>query len=1117
MNSNSDKSKGWLPPDQAERDKILTVLNSNLLVEAAAGTGKTTSMVGRIIALLRTGACKDIRTLVAVTFTRKAAAELRSRFQIKLEKAIPDATGKEKENLGRALENIEQCYIGTIHSFCARLLRERPIEAGVDIAFQEIDDEADKLLRKEAWDRFISALLANDPNNLLDDLDEYDIELSNLNETFMEFGEYPDIDEWPGSHDRLELHDLDNVVRQVKDYIAYMSALAPILPYNHATDTLIAAYKSIPRIESHYSDLSNPKHLMEVLGYFDSGVAARQYVWKEMPGFSKENAKLEQEKWNTFRENVAQPALKRWRECRYRPVMQILFAAQKMYDDLRHERGVLNFQDLLMKSADMLRDNSAIRKYFKKRFTHLLIDEFQDTDPVQAEVMMYLTATDESETSWRKCIPAPGSLFVVGDPKQSIYRFRRADIVTYKAVKQIIEKSGGEVIKLSTNFRTLEPIINWVNKVFEPDESETIISSKPLLRFPKVECPESPAYVNLQTGRFDKNGRNLKGVFRLDIPDEYTTIDDAVEYEADRIARTIRYDLDSDGTDNVKYDDYLIIARNTKHLSTYARKLQEYGIPHFVTGGRSLNDVNELRLLYTCLLAATNPDNPVYLVAVLRSELCGISDASLYNYKKAGGEFNYHAPVPDGLSAEDSDAFTDSFEKLKKYSHWILSRPPISAIEKIVSDLGLMISASIKPGGEFEAGGLAKCIEILRNDRADSWTCARFIERLGKMIDVEEKYDGISVRSEEIPAVRIMNLHKAKGLEAPVVFLADPSGEPINRKPTLHINRLEDKAKGYVLIKENPDQEHSPKIAHPENWEALSEKEGGFRQSENLRLRYVAATRAELAVIVSQKIKKNNTNPWKYFAEFLTDDMEIPDPGAQSAPSYEEKKLLPEEVEFVEKDINERISLVAAPSYQIYAAKDYALSAESGEEGLGVSLGKDLGSNIDNITIPDNEHGMEWGTVIHTLLQYAMDNPGTDLIRIAENIFREKELGLELVPNALSLVKSITESEIWQRALQSKQCFTEFPFQVRMDKDTGESIPIIVRGAIDLVFEDTDGWVIVDYKTDVVEGKNIKAVVDKYFPQLRIYADVWRNHVGEPVSEAGLYLSHINRYVKINL
>ncbi len=154
------------PPDHEQRELIVRELDRSILVEAAAGTGKTTSMVERMLALLRTGKCESIRTMAAVTFTRKAAAELRARFQVALEKAVREAGGEEKERLEEALTHVEQCFTGTIHSFCARLLRERPVEAGVDLAFEEIEEEEDKRLREEAWDAFAAGLIADDPRRL---------------------------------------------------------------------------------------------------------------------------------------------------------------------------------------------------------------------------------------------------------------------------------------------------------------------------------------------------------------------------------------------------------------------------------------------------------------------------------------------------------------------------------------------------------------------------------------------------------------------------------------------------------------------------------------------------------------------------------------------------------------------------------------------------------------------------------------------------------------------------------------------------------------------------------------------------------------------------------------
>ncbi|MFH0958902.1 MAG: UvrD-helicase domain-containing protein, partial [Pseudomonadota bacterium] len=185
-----------LLPDQKARQLIVEALDSDILVEAAAGTGKTSSMVGRMVELLRTGKCRNIRTMAAVTFTRKAAAELRSRFRIKLEECVGSESGPSRNNLERAIQNMDQCFIGTIHSFCGRLLRERPVEAGIDPTFEELDEDADMLLRKEAWAEYSSRALIESSNGIVAQLEELGLRLQDLEETFLHFANYPDVTNW---------------------------------------------------------------------------------------------------------------------------------------------------------------------------------------------------------------------------------------------------------------------------------------------------------------------------------------------------------------------------------------------------------------------------------------------------------------------------------------------------------------------------------------------------------------------------------------------------------------------------------------------------------------------------------------------------------------------------------------------------------------------------------------------------------------------------------------------------------------------------------------------------------------------------------------------------------
>jgi ATP-dependent helicase/nuclease subunit A len=1184
-------SRGKPPqaPDQEERARIVSELDRNMLVEAAAGTGKTTSMLARMIALIATGRCEAVRTLAAVTFTRKAAAELRGRFQVALEKEVRAAgPGPERQRLEQALASLEQCFIGTIHSFCGRLLRERPVEAGVDLEFEELDEEEDGRLRKEAWDAYAARARAHDEDGVIAELDRVGLRLSDLEAAFERFADYPDVEDWPvlpAAESGLPAA-AKGIEREVRTYVEHMERLAPNLPDETGNDKLIPRYKRLPRVISHYDDLLHLPSLMEVLEMFDGDGRIVQKVWKSEGRFTREDAIAEEERWKDFRLRVAAPALRAWRELRYGPVLRVLREVRDVYDRLRVERGELNFQDLLMKAAGLLRDRPHVRKYFQDRFRFLLVDEFQDTDPIQAEVMFLLTAEDPEQTDWRRCRPRPGSLFVVGDPKQSIYRFRRADIVTYNEVKEIIRQVGGKgvrgaVVRLSANFRTSGELIDWVNRVFAPLPGEApaprhTSGRKPEragsqtcmpppghgpgtatgdpgpsavnTRFPSVSSEESPAYVPLAEGRTDGNRGTLSGLYVIRVPEDCGNKQAVIEYEADRIARTIRHALDSGATvsrtrqqildgvpERVSPADFLIVTRTRASLSAYARRLEAYGVPHRVTGGSALNEVGELWLLCRCLEAAVHPDDPVALVAALRSPLFGVSDATLYAFRRAGGVFSYRAEVPAGLGGEAAGILEDAFTRLRRYAAWLARLPAVAAVDKIVSDLGLMVLASIGPGGDGRAGGLGKAVELLRAAQQEMWTSAQLVEFLGRLVDREELYDGISARSEERPEVRIMNLHKVKGLEAPVVFLAEPAGEA-DRPVPLHVDRSGPRILGYTAVtgERRGALAASACLAQPPGWDQLEEKERRFLAAEALRLRYVAATRAGSALVVSQRAKGNKASGWKYFAEHLAIAPELPDPGsaAEPVPGGREPRRLPEaEAREALDAIPIRLGHAAQPSLRVVGAKEFALRGpgQGGEAGPGDVSGlfraePAEGPQPDDPERPGaaraglgpppaGEHGVEWGTVIHRLLEVSLTEPQADLRALARDLLAEQALDPGLAETAARTVGQVASSSVWQRALASERRLAEVPFEIFLEGEGPAGT--LVRGQIDLVFKEEGGWVLVDYKTDRTEEAGAAALARRYAPQVELYARCWQRSTEEPVKEALLYFLSADRVVRI--
>ena len=722
---------------------------------------------------------------------------------------------------------------------------------------------------------------------------------------------------------------------------------------------------------------------------------------------------------------------------------------------------------------------------------------------------MLLVADDVAITDWRQSHPVSGSLFVVGDPKQSIYRFRDADIVTYNEVKRIIRETGGEVVSLTANFRATAPLVEWVNATFSD-------------RFPEAPTEVAPAYSPLGVGRVDLRAGELAGLYRLSSTGENKQAILAAEPRI--LPQTIRHAIDTgrkvprslrehDDPDAAQPGDFLIITRNTKNLSGYARELQALAVPHQVTGGTSLNELPELAMLGTCLRALIRPDDPVALVAALRSELFGISDEALYELKRAGGKFTFHEPVPSrGLSPTNSQAIACAFGRLKLYSSWLYHLPAAASIEKIADDLGLFARAAAAPGGDVRAGSLAKAFELLRAAQLTQLSTLELLEFLDRLVTGDQKHDGISVRPAEGSTVRLMNLHKVKGLEAPVVFLADPTGNfehPID----LHIDRAGKTVRGYMAVyAPRPEGSLAPPrpLALPSDWAQLEDTETDFLQAENERLLYVAATRAGTCLVVSERAKRPKDNPWHSLAAALADREKHEGPGAQVAPSRPQISVALDDVLKARDEIDRRWSILRQPTYDARAIKELPLKDKQivSDPTRGAKLAQARPETSEEAEDEQSgETGVAWGEDVHGLLEAAMRGRDAGLENLARSLTRERE-GIvdedKRVQHLLECVRSVRKSAIWKRAQASKQILPEVPIMM-MDKSVNSSDgrPVLLRGVIDLAFREPGGWVIVDYKTDQLKEKAIAELIEQYRPQVQSYANAWRTLLGEPIQEVG--------------
>jgi ATP-dependent helicase/nuclease subunit A len=1064
-------------PDGAARARIREAIDRNLLVEAAAGTGKTTSLVDRMVALVLAGT--PVQRICAVTFTIKAAAQLDQKFQSALEGAAREEVDPERrDRLATALAHLDACFIGTIHAFCSRLLRERPVEAGLDPGFEELDEAADVAARAESWKRYGERLFT-EGSPVLGRLLASGIELEHLRETYDLLCEHGDAVPVLDASAAAAAPDLSPARAPVEAFLdRALAAIPPAVP-PAGWDRLQSAIRTAGRLRE-LTDLSSAAELVAVLKELERPKECKTKSW---PGNYKQAGERVLADLLELRASVIEPALRRWKEYLHPIALAAIQPAVDEYRAWRRREARVNFQDQLVFARDLLRDHPAVRRAFQERFTPVLVDEFQDTDPVQAEVLLYLTGRDTEQRDWRKLEPLPGSLFVVGDPKQSIYRFRRADIQTYDTVSTILQKSGGEVLRLSTNFRSTDAVCSWVNGVFERI-------------FPERATASQAAHVALHPHRGPDSVDDCPAVYRIEVRSSNKPREVAAD-DADRVAGAIASSIrggppfGASRTRPASPSDFLVLSRRRANLPAYARALEARGVPYEIAGGGAFRDSEEIATLLAALEAIADPENPVPLVATLRGPLFGVDDETLYRFAKAGGRFDFRSRPP----ARSDARIRRAYDILSEGSDFAATLPPAAALSRLVERLGAIALAAAGSLGDARAGNLVKALATARELSRQREPFPEIVHRLAELAE-QDKVEEMVTRPTRSDVVRLMTLHRAKGLEARVVFLADPT-DANPPGPRLWIDRSGDPPRAHVLVEKRTGPFSREEIARPLGWDEKCALEKEFQDREDERLLYVAATRARDALVVSfrRNSKGEVGGPWKRFDAWARQTLpEGATPAAHAAPGAAPSAAA-NELEAFRARRAERLSMSSKPT----------TSATSVTALVHATL-----PSADPATrpfIPGTGRGMSWGSALHRLLEAAMRDPDVDQRALAKNVLAEEDRPPEDLEAALATVEGVRRSPLWKRALAARSCLVEVPFALTVPSaDLGlpeETTDTLLSGAIDLVFEEAGGWTLVDYKSDTISG-NLDALVAFYTPQIERYRSVWRDLTGRP-TRAGLF------------
>jgi ATP-dependent helicase/nuclease subunit A len=862
--------------DAGARELIATALDETLVVEAAAGTGKTTELVGRIIRILTEGRT-EVKNIVAVTFTEKAAGELKLRLREKLdrERTTFQDDPVRRERLDDALTHLEEAHISTIHGFCADLLRERPVEACVDPLFEVLTEPAAARLFDDAFGRWLQEQLASPAEGVRRALrrsafggDEGPID--RLRKAAWELAQWRDFTgAWTRNPFRRE--------QDIEDTIRALHEAAELTRHpSSRNDPLCTSTEPMRRLsdeiglQQEFGDAGPPDYdgweagLVDlsrdrVLGNVRHGRGA---IYKD--GVRRDTVLAAVEELRSRLDRFRMDADADLAAL----LQQDLRGAIVRYEQQKSGAGALDFLDLLVRARDLVRGNPLVRRGFQARFTHLFVDEFQDTDPLQAEILLLLAADNADETDWRRVRPVPGRLFLVGDPKQSIYRFRRADVGIYREVSQLLEAQGARPLQLNTSFRSVPEIQACVNAAFEPVMTRDDLT----LQAPYV--PLAPDRAPLP---------NQPAVVVLPVPSPYATryvsgvaIDKSLPSAVGAMVEWIVNDsgwkvTERSGTTPVDVSAKHICLLFRRFVSwendvtrPYVEALEARGIPHVLVGGRAFHEREEIEAIRAALAAVEWPDDELSVFAALRGPFFAISDEDLLEWAYRFGRstdkgfkrYAFHPHRIPEIFLRDTPADLEHLrpiagalqllKRLHRHRNSVYADSgdvrewggASGVLHELLRHTRAHVGFALRIGGEQALANVLHVAELARQyDLGGGISFRGFVEELRTAAETAQAAEA-PILEEDSDGVRMMTVHKAKGLEFPIVILVDL---------TCKLSRAEagrwiDPA-GHVCAVKLGGWAPTDLLLH-------GGVEAARDRAEGERLAYVAATRARDVLIV---------------------------------------------------------------------------------------------------------------------------------------------------------------------------------------------------------------------------------------------------------------------------
>jgi ATP-dependent helicase/nuclease subunit A len=809
--------------------------------------------------------------------------------------------------------------------------------------------------------------------------------------------------------------------------------------------------------------------------------------------------------------------------------------AISIHEELKTRSGRLDFVDLLLRARNMLRDFQLVRADFQRRFTHIFVDEFQDTDPVQAEIILLLAGSDPRVQSWKQAVPTPGKLFIVGDPKQSIYRFRRADVGTYQDVKKLLLACGAIELHLTTSFRSVPSIQNCVNAAFAPimvQDDQTLQAGYVSLSPHRAETASQPTVIALPVP--EPYGKKQLAAYAID-----RSLPDAVGAFVDWLIRESAWTVTESGdpTERVPISarDICLLFRRFQDFGgdvtrPYVQALEARRILHMVVGAKSFHTREEVEALRTALTAIEYPDDQLSVYATLRGSFFALTDESLFAYRH---QFRCLHPMrlPRETVPTPWEPVVKGLALLAELHRRRNTRQVADTIAALMEATRAHAAFALRPSGEQVLANVLYVAEMARGwEQSGRLSFRAFVDQLRRDAESGEAPEA-PIMEDGSEGVRMMTVHKAKGLEFPIVILAD-----------LTFKLQQSHAHRYI------DAERSLCAVRIGGWSPLEltnhEAEEIARDTaEGIRVAYVAATRARDLLVVPAV-----GDPWPRIQEFWTGPL-----GRAVYPPLEMRERPKQAIgcpRFGPDSAKERPPGVVPTSgtvrpglYTLASSQPYGVVWwDPNQLALGTRPSyalrqEDLLKEVDKATVDQDlaayrdwtekkdavieaaslpslrvqtitqraarksettppvevkvikmdagtrgPGGARYGSLVHAILATVPLSVDSAMIeKVAALHGRILGANPDEVASAASLVEVVLKHEILERAAKCERygrCRREVPVTL-VEND------LLLEGFIDLAFEESTAWTIVDFKTD----EELGAQFNRYERQVALYAD----------------------------